>query len=71
MGFVNWLILRAQLVSMRKTHPEMAADVKRYLAEGHSASDAIRLATENATNRGLQSQEVGRRSLSERLDRRS
>lgn len=45
MSFVNWLILRIQLVAMRKDHPEMASDIKRYLALGHDPAQAIRLAT--------------------------
>jgi hypothetical protein len=51
MGLVNWLILRSQLSAMRKTHPEMAADVKRFMAEGHSPADAIRLATKAQARR--------------------
>jgi len=45
MRLVNWLILRVQLFEMRKTHPEMAADIKRNLALGHQTAEAIRLAT--------------------------
>ena len=45
MSFVNWLILRMQLAAMRKDHPEMASDIKRYLALGHDPVEAIRLAT--------------------------
>jgi hypothetical protein len=45
MSFVNGLILRIQLAAMRKDHPEMASDIKSYLALGHDPAQAIRLAT--------------------------
>ena len=51
MSFVNWLILRIQLVAMRKDHPEMAADIKKYLAQGCEPAEAIRFATTEQANR--------------------